>query len=431
MNRKLAMVVVTGAVLGAAAWWLWPRPVPRASGPLPQDAYVWQRAWNEPVLAAVRQHAPQFAEVVALAAEVTWQKGEPNVFRVPLNYDALRSSGRPVGLALRIGPYAGPFAADDARARRLAGLAASLVAEAASNRLAAAELQLDFDCAESKLEGYGRWVEGFRRQVAPVPVVITALPSWLKRRAFAQLASLADSFVLQVHSLERPKTINTPFTLCDPEAARRAVERAAQFGRPFRVALPTYGYVIAFGTNGRFAGLSAEGPAASWPAGVQTREVRADPAALAALVRDWTRDRPAALRGIIWYRLPVAGDRLTWSWPTLQAVMNGVRPLPGLAMQVRRPSAGLIEVDARNAGTADHAGPVVVELRWSGARRVASDALLGFECVEAASNTLQFRSNAEWTRLKPEATHPIGWLRLDPDVEVQVEIQTPKSQTQP
>jgi hypothetical protein len=40
---------------------------------------------------------------------------------------------------------------------------------------------------------------------------------------------------------------------------------------PFRVALPTYGYVLAFDRNDKFIRLSAEGPAKEWPDGAQLR----------------------------------------------------------------------------------------------------------------------------------------------------------------
>src|SRR4029077_5145510 len=96
------------------------------------------------------------------------------------------------------------------------------------------------------------------------------------------------------------------FLLCDPAAAKKAVEAAARFRRPFRVALPTYGYVVAFDRQGKGGGLSAEGPLLSWPREAMVRVARSDPAAMAGLVRTWTADRPAALSGILWYRLPSA-----------------------------------------------------------------------------------------------------------------------------
>ena len=160
-----------------------------------------------------------------------------------------------------------------------------MIRESNSNQLAISELQIDFDCAESKLDGYRIWIEAFRKKLAPVRIVITALPSWLEQAAFKPLAEACNGYVLQVHSLERPQAPDAIPGICDPVAAKRAVEKADRLGVPFRVALPTYGYVIAFGPDGHFIGLSAEGPAKSWPEGVRLREARSlTPNEMAGLV---------------------------------------------------------------------------------------------------------------------------------------------------
>jgi len=208
----------------------------------------------------------------------------------------------------------------------LAGLAREIIASARTAGLQAAELQIDFDCAESRLDGYKTWVQAFKRSVADTPVVITALPSWLNRKAFARLANAADGYVLQVHSLERPTSPDEPIILCDPAKSQKWVARAARIGVDFTVALPTYGYLVAFDESGRFIGLSAEGPSQNWPAGFIVKRVMADAPALATLVKRWRHDRPAAMKGIIWYRLPVETDQLNWTWTTLSTVIKGVEP---------------------------------------------------------------------------------------------------------
>ncbi|MEK7780060.1 MAG: DUF3142 domain-containing protein, partial [Verrucomicrobiota bacterium] len=205
----------------------------------------------------------------------------------------------------------------------ICNVAAGIVNEARTNRVPLAELQIDFDCAESKLDGYRVWIEAIQRRVAPVPVTITALPSWLDSRAFKRLAAVATNYVLQVHSAERPRSFDAPFTLCDPRAAQRAVERAGHIGVPFRVALPTYGYVLAFEPGGKFISLAAEGPRPNWPTNAQLRTIETDERELAELVRGWTASRPVALRGVIWYRLPVTTDKHNWKWEELDAVMRG------------------------------------------------------------------------------------------------------------
>lgn len=386
---------------------------------MPQDGYVWQRAWTPQVLDSISKHATNFTELIALHAEVTWKDGEPSVVRVPLNFDALRNSGCKIGLALRIGQFGGPFAADDERTRFLIRVARSLLAETRTNQLFASEVQIDFDCAESKLDGYRVWVTTIRDAIKPTPLTITTLPSWLKHPAFKHLVAATDGYVLQVHSLERPKSPDTPFALCDTDVARRSVESAGRSGIPFRVALPTYGYVFAFDPTGRFIGLSAEGPSRNWPEGSLLRQARAQPDALSRLVNDWAANRPEALRGIIWYRLPVPGEKLNWSWPTLAAVMAGRVPVAKLRRELRKPQPGLTQIDLINEGDGDYEGAVQIKVRWSDARLIASDGWSGFESAEDGPNVLLF--GIRNLRLSPGECRQIGWLRLDKEAEAQIE----------
>ncbi len=423
--RRAGIILILPAAVGVivllTGLWLGGR---RVGGAMPQEAYVWQRAWTDAVKEAVREHGRRFSRLVVLGAEVSWGPDRPQVARAGIDYETLRRTGRPVGVALRVGPYRGRFADDDAPAGLLANVAAGLVRDARTGGVQPAELQIDFDCAESRLSGYRLWVRAVKARIAPVPVTVTALPCWLERRAFKALAAEADGFVLQVHSLKPPPGPEEAMTLCDPAAAREAVERAARLNRPFRVALPTYGYVAAFGPGGKFLGLSAEGPSMRWPEGARLRAVRADPARMAALVRGWTLTRPEPLRGICWYRLPTREDTLNWRWPTLAAVMAGRAPRPDLRAEARRPQPGLIEIDLRNAGSGEASLAVVVIVRFPGGKLIARDAVGGFECVEAGPAELRFRpvGGAGLAPLGPGERKVIGWLRLGSDREVQIDV---------
>jgi hypothetical protein len=398
---------------------------PQAAGPLTHEVYVWQRAWTEPVRDAIAQHASRFSGLTVLSAEISWKGKQPQVIRVPLDYAVLTNAPCPVGLAFRIGPCPVSVATNNATTVFLTDVAASLIAEAEARRLAPQEMQIDFDCAESKLDGYRIWVEAFRRRLAPLPVSITALPSWLDQPAFKRLAAAADGYVLQVHSLQRPRALDAPFTLCDPAAARRAVERAGLVGVPFRVALPTYGYLTAFDAGGRFVGLSAEGPSKTWPAGVQLREVRANPVELAQLVQLWATNRPGAMRGVIWYRLPVAGDTLNWRWPTLGAIMAQRSPRESFRVATRRVEPGLVGISLINDGELDISSRLTIEVRWHDARLVAGDGLRGFELVDGGPSTVKLQTRKQPCRLPAGETQDIGWLRLSEDREVQIEMERP------
>jgi Protein of unknown function (DUF3142) len=393
---------------------------------LPQEAYVWQRVWNDSVVEAVTNHGVAFSNLVVLRAEIVWRNAKPEVIPVRLDYAALSATQRPIGVALRIGGYAGPFGADDNLTQFLVGLATNFIAEARSNGISASEFQIDFDCAASKLEGYRVWVEALRKKISPTPLTITVLPSWLKEPAFRKLAEATDGYVLQVHSLERPKNIEAPFTLCDPADARHAVDSAGAMGVPFRVALPTYGYLLAFDKSGKFVGLSAEGPSKSWPAGVQTREVRADAVEMARLVQGWSTNGPSTLRGIIWYRLPTIVDNFNWRWQTLGAIVASHFPRESFRGEARQVETGLVEINLVNDGELDLSSRLVVEVRWSRVgetRLVAADGLHGFNTLNAGPSSITFQKQSQPGRIAAGENLTIGWLRFDRDCEVQVEIK--------
>jgi hypothetical protein len=396
----------------------------RAAGPLPQGAYVWQREWTPAVRAAVAG-ASDFDLLVVLAAEVDPTSSPPRVARAGFDAAALRTAGRPVGLALRVRSFPGGFTTRPELAAELADLARESVARLRRAGLAPAELQLDYDCPVGRLEDYLPAVAAVRAAVAPVPVTLTALPSWLERgRAFAALAAAADGFVLQVHALAPPGSPGEdPPPLCDPVAARRAGERAARLRRPFRVALPTYSYTAAFGPAGELLGVAAEGPEPLLPRGGRLHTVASDPAALAGLVRAWTGDRLRELAGVLWYRLPVAGDRRNWPAATLSAVRAGRAPRPHLRLEAQA-SGLLVDLALDNAGEAPAPWPEALSVRWPGAPPLAADALGGYRIRRTGPTELQLvRADPALLDppappLPPGARRPVAWLRFPLPTEV-------------
>src|ERR1043165_9185868 len=211
------LVFLFAGIIAAAAFYVSPPESPRANGSITNDAYIWQRAWTAPVNQAITLHGTNFGELIALRAEVTWRKSDPTVIHVPIDYELLRSLHRSVGIALRVGSFPGPMPASTVT--KLSALAAALLAEAKTNNLPIREVQIDFDCAESRLDDYRGWIRIVRARIAPVPITITALPSWLSRAAFRGLTGDVDGYVLQVHSLDRPRTMSAAFTFCPHEKA--------------------------------------------------------------------------------------------------------------------------------------------------------------------------------------------------------------------
>jgi hypothetical protein len=377
-----------------------------------QDAYVWQRAWTPEVRLAVQRAAPRLARLVVLAGELEWGQGSPRIIRPDIPWPLLVSLGTPVGLALR---SSAPPSPDDAGAA-ISHLAAQLVTEARACGLEPAELQLDVDWPVSRLSACRSWTAATRSAVPGVPVTITALPAWLEDRLFAAVARDAGGFVLQVHGLEIPR-LNAMRT-CDPVVARRAVERAARAKVPFRVALPTYGYRASF-RGERLTAYATDGETRAGGSGAVAFEVRTDAGAMAGLLSGWIDDRPAALLGAIWYRLPVDSDRRNWSWATFDAVLSGRIPASRVSATAVRDPAGAIEVLLQNSGDADLEAPTVVAV-WSGARIVAADGLAEYRARIDAPSAVRFVPPSMW--FAPGARATIGWLRLDSAAEVRVEV---------
>ncbi|MES1241573.1 MAG: DUF3142 domain-containing protein [Acidobacteriota bacterium] len=393
----------------------------RASGPLPQEAYIWQRSWTPAVRAAV-DRAGDFRSLVVLAAEVDLSSRPARIARPAIAWDALK--GRPVGLALRIGRFhgwsggTGRFADEPETVRLLADLAGGLAHEARSRGLDLWEIQLDYDCPESKLADYPALVEAVDRAVDPAPVTLTALPSWLRHeRAFRDLARSADGFVLQVHFLRTPTRPDETVELVDPQEAVRAVEQAAKAGRPFRVALPTYSYGAVFDERGALLGLAAEGSRRSGRA-----EVSANPESIAALVRTWTADRPKEMQGLIWYRLPTADDARNWPWETLRAVMSGRAPRAEVRAEIREPKPLLQEIDLVNAGESEVRLPSPLHIRWDSDSLMAADAIAGTRLFRGGPREARLEAPDTLRPLRPGERRTVAWLRFTRPAEVHVEI---------
>ena len=400
----------------------WPGPPPV---PLTHRAYIWQRDWTDSVRQAMQRNQPLIAEWAVLAAEVEFRPDTaPRVARVTPDYAALRDSGRPVSFAIRVAPYPGPFDRSRPETGFLLNLADDVLQDARQHGIEPAALHLDFDAATRQLADYRRWLEALRETIAPIPLVFTALPTWLNDRAFARLAQTADRYVLQVHSWAAPKTPDQPFTLCDPQRAKRAIVQAARLNHPFQVALPTYGYRAWFDGRNRLLGLSAEGPALTAEGHVQVREIRADPVAMAGLVNWLSQQRFKTLRGIIWYRLPLPEDRLSWHERTWQSVLRGQTPVAKTELKLDKPAAGLVEIALQANGDADSLLDQPVRLDWRQARLIAADGLTGFTIQRIGPDALRLQPAPESLRLAPGQQRLIGWLRFDHPPEISAHVDS-------
>ena len=381
-----------------------------ASGPLPQRGYLWQRAWNPAVQAAVHEADKRMDGMVIIGAEILWNGSTPTTNRANIDWSTLKNAQKPMALVLRVAPYPGPFSEEDSTAKYIAGVAKSLITDATAHGLTVSEFQLDFDCAQKKLSGYSLWVKAVRTAILPTRFVITTLPAWLNEPEFSPLVRLADSYVLQVHSVPISSQAGESFLL-DTGLARKWVQKAAGLGIPFSVALPTYRCLAGYDRSGKLMGVVMDSVDVAWPPGTRTLEFSTDADDTAALVNEWLSCRPRELKELIWYRIPVATDQRNWRWPTLTAVMAGRKPAHKLQAVQRGDNP--IDISVKNTGEADKQVGVRVTVTWTGASIVAFDTLPGWTVVAKNERAVFTRIDGSQMELPPGNERSVGWLRFD------------------
>jgi hypothetical protein len=380
------------------------------TGPLLQRGYLWQRAWSPAVMAAVQEAGNHMDGMVIIGAEILWNGSTPETIRANIDWPTLKNAGKPIALALRVAPYPGPFSKDDSTIKYIAGVATSLLTSATAHGLTVSEFQLDFDCAQKKLSGYSLWVEAVRTAVRPTRFVITTLPAWLNEPAFVPLVRLADSYVLQVHSVPISSGAGQSFLL-DTDLARQWTKTAHKLGIPFSVALPTYRCLAGYDPAGKLLGVAMDSVDLAWPPGTRTIEFSTNSEDTATLVKELLSARPAELKEVIWYRIPVATDQRNWRWPTLTAIMAGRKPIHSLQAVQRGDNP--VDLSIKNMGEADKQIGAKLTVTWTGASIVALDALPGWTVAAGREHAVFTRVEKNPLELPPGSERSIGWLRFD------------------
>ncbi len=367
---------------------------PPAPQTLAHEAYVWQRQWTPSVGAAVREHSADFSGLRVLVLQ---QIGDELVEVWP-DLDALRDRGLPLRLVLRI-----EGSRSRADADTLAGALGEIAQQWRARGLQVEGVEVDHDCANAALTDYADWLGRFRAALpSDLALSITALPSWLEApEGLRELREVADETLLQVHAVEAWRS-----ALVDVDSSLRwARAWQAHASRPFRVALPAYRLRVQLGRDGKPAAVDAEGALDRSGQGAQER--RADPAEVARLVRALEAEPLPQLQGLLWFRLPVAGDRRSWAPSTLAAVMRGALPLASIELQAIAGGPGLQDLLLRNSGAIDAVAP----------ERIALPAhctlVEGVGAYAAEPGSAALRAAAQpW--LAPGATLALGFARCEP-----------------
>lgn len=411
MKTKSILVVTLWALVACN------RVEQKASGPLKQRGYVWQREWTPAVVEALGDTERRMDGVVLLGAEIKFSGKKPEIAKTSIDWGAVKRQTNHYSIALRVAPYAGPFR-DDAVANTIVNLAKELVNDARIHDVSLEEFQFDFDCSKKNLASYREWLRILRTAIRPIRFVITTLPAWLDDSEFRALVRETDGYVLQAHSV--PISNGREGTLCDTRLARQWVDKAASLGLPFSLALPTYRCSAGYGPDGKLLSVAMDSVQPVWPPGTHILEFGANADEIAALVNDLQKSRPPELRELIWYRVPIATDIRNWRWITLAAVITGRNPEHKI--DIVQEGENPVDLSIMNSGETDEEMTGSVTVNWNTGGLTASDALAGWS-VHCENNQARFRVNAHSSvRLPPGAARRIGWLRFDQPTTLQTEL---------
>jgi len=364
---------------------------PAPTTPLDQQLYIWQRQWRPGHEQALAQSRADFSTLRVLALQAQPKAGWS---RARVDLAQLKADGRPVIAVIRLD---GQLPALDLE---LANTQIStLLADWQAGGVTPAGLEIDHDSGSARLPGYTDFLVKLRGLLPPsLKLSITALPAWLDSPQLPALLQAVDSSVLQVHAVSNPR-----LWLFNPGQARDWAERWGRVSdKPFYLALPAYGVALLPDDQG---GPVVEAEVALSRGG-ERRELLADPQQLATLAQQLRAKPPAHLAGLIWFRLPLPGDRRAWSLTTLRAVARG----EALASQWRVELSardGLYDIRLANVGNLDRPLPERVVLDAEQCDGV--DGINGYTLQQTSKQLIFTRQSS--ARIAAGGQRALGWAR--------------------
>ena len=362
-------------------------PVP----PLDQQLYIWQRQWTPAHEAALRQSHGDFSSLRVLALQAFPGAGWS---RARIDPAMLKADGRPLIAVIRLDGQLKSLDQEEVLAQ-----VQQVLGDWQAQGLTPVGVEIDHDAGNARLPAYGTFLTRLRQTLpATLGLSITALPAWLDSPALPGLLETVDSSVLQVHAVSDPRQ-----GLFDPKQALRWAERWSDITtRPFYLALPAYGVALLTPESGGPV-VESEVPI---DRGGERRELLADPQQVAGLTAALRAEPPKHLAGLIWFRLPLAGDRRAWSLTTLGAVARGDSLDSRLGVHLQEQD-GLYDIRLVNRGNLDSPWPQRLTLAVGGCDGV--DALAGYT-LQQTPGLLTFTRIQEG-RLAAGAQRAIGWAR--------------------
>lgn len=269
------------------------------------------------------------------------------------------------------------------------------------------ELQIDLDCPESKLKAYAVLLAKLKKRLPKGDILsFTCLPCHVGKKDFREVTQAADYYVLQVHGLEFPKTLDDKVEILNLKVAERAIALAEKGTLPFYVALPTYAYQLNFNReNKKFLFLNSEKIPPPKPE-VVSRIIVPDLKNLTLLAN---KKRSAKCLGIIWFKLPVKGDQFNLDMNTINQISRDVAPEPHLTYQWEKKQNGLLQLSIKNHGMLNP-GNANIKLNWP-TKAGVYDLYRDFRETENQGLTLPEKIKGKSPN--PGMQYAVGWFRPD------------------
>ncbi|KZK68307.1 hypothetical protein A1L58_02150 [Shewanella baltica] len=284
--------------------------MPRA--PLTQEVYIWQRQWRPANQTALVQSQEVFQGLRILALQAHPKPNGADIwFEVAVNHAWLQADPRPKVAVIRLDGQLSHLN-DEAVIHKISQVLNSWQAKGTH----ITGVEIDHDSASSKLPAYRNFLKKLKAQLpAELKLSITALPAWFNSTDFPALLTYIDELVLQIHSVSDPR-----LGLFDAAQGWQWVQQLSKISTvPYLIALPAYGSAVINTASGYK--VESETPLRGQlndPHAVE--ELMADPQLLQAFVHKLQSRTDAKIKGIIWFRLPLEGDKRVWPLDTLIAV---------------------------------------------------------------------------------------------------------------
>jgi len=358
--------------------------------------YLWQQEYNSAVLTAIKKE--ESSTIYPLSCTVK-AKGKSSLVSIP--WKKLQETSHRFIPVIRIPLSA--FKRNDISVE-LDRITQKIQQEKGSLK----GIQFDLDCPERLLPRYLNLIKIYHKRHPKLFLSITALPVHLPHQTFSHLAQLCDEFVIQVHGIEIPKKFTDHTQLLNIQVAKRAIRQADRIGRPFLVALPCYAYELHFDKKSkRFLFLTAE--KTSYRRDTLRKRIAPNFSDLLELQKDLQTKKQA--KGIIWFRLPIAGDQLCWPRKTVKKLQEGIQPKEEMLIRYKKINDQTIEIELYNSNTISCSN-IQLAIHWPQPTG-AFDLYNGIK--NSSSSTLLLPTQLTFLSPAPGQSVKIGWFRTPKD----------------